>query len=105
MKCTAFTSRRPDQSINSHDQVLTLRSSAGAQPSATKTSASTGDFVRPAREMNEGSRGTLPHPCRPITCVNFELRRPDQETTAAAIAALDSQFPWLRGAERHLQSK
>ena len=27
------------------------------------------------------------------------------ETTAAAIAALDSQFPWLRGAERHLQSK
>jgi hypothetical protein len=24
-----------------------------------------------------------------------------QETTATAIATLDSQFPWLRGAERH----
>jgi len=28
-----------------------------------------------------------------------------QETTANAITALDSQFPWLRGAERHLQPK
>ena len=28
-----------------------------------------------------------------------------QETTATAIAALDSQFPWLLGVERHLHSK
>jgi hypothetical protein len=27
--------------------------------------------------------------------------QPPQETTAAAVALLDAQFPWLRGAERH----
>ena len=28
-----------------------------------------------------------------------------QETTASAIAALDAQFPWLRGVERRLRSE
>jgi hypothetical protein len=32
-------------------------------------------------------------------------RRPHGETTAAAIAALDAQFPWLRGVEKRLRAE
>ena len=32
------------------------------------------------------------------------LSQPHVETTAAAIAALDAQFPWLRGVERRRAS-
>jgi hypothetical protein len=55
-----------------------------------------------------GARGGRAHACNqrarrarmpePLTIV--PLRLAPRETTAEAIAALDAQFPWLRGAEK-----
>jgi hypothetical protein len=50
-----------------------------------------------ARNRREGWRSQplrQPHIVVPLP--------PPQETTAKAIAALDAQFPWLRGAERRI---
>ncbi len=53
-----------------------------------------------ARNRREGLRAhplIRPHIAAPFT--------PPQQTTAAAIAVLDAQFPWLRGAERRVADR
>jgi hypothetical protein len=53
-----------------------------------------------ARNRREGLRAQpliRPHIAAPFT--------PPQQTTAAAIAVLDAQFPWLRGAERRVADR
>jgi hypothetical protein len=52
-----------------------------------------------ARNRRMREAGAAPAPPAMVSPISH------QETTANAITALDSQFPWLRGVERHLQSK
>ena len=51
-----------------------------------------------ARNRRERLRAATPPP--PDALAPVESRA---ETAAAAIAALDAQFPWLRGAEKRLR--
>lgn len=46
---------------------------------------------------NWRARQQAPQSAAPLTVLPV---RPPVETTAQAIAVLDAQFPWLRGAER-----
>jgi len=48
-----------------------------------------------ARNWRARRRAMLNAPARITSAI-----QPPQETTAEAVALLDAQFPWLRGAER-----
>ena len=49
-----------------------------------------------ARNCRARQKALLRNAAAPIPAII----RPLQETTAEAVAALDAEFPWLRGAER-----
>ena len=51
--------------------------------------------ARNRRQQRDGAAGTISEPLASATGPQVP-----RETTAAAIARLDAQFPWLRGAER-----
>lgn len=50
--------------------------------------------ARNGRERQDGAAAAIPEPQA------SEAEPPPIETTAAAIALLDAQYPWLRGAEK-----
>ena len=64
-----------------------------------------------ARQL--GARGGKAYACNqwarrarmPAPLPTVPLRLAPRETTAEAIAILDAQFPWLRGAEKRLSGK
>jgi hypothetical protein len=81
-----------------HDVYYQFLSTPGQ---ARRTGARGGQATaRNRRERQDGGAAEVPEPDHPEAAPQIPL-----EITAAAIALLDAQYPWLRGAEKRFSNR